>query len=64
MIGLNKTQRALFILSEPYTYIFNILKIDKLLRISRAICRYRFLKGSCGSVFYNFVEEMEIMLNN
>jgi hypothetical protein len=64
VIGHHKKQRALFILSEPFTHIYNTNRADKLLRISRAICRYRFFKGNCGTVYQALIKEVEILVKN
>lgn len=64
VIGQHKKQRALFILSEPFTHIYNTNRADKLLRISRAVCRYRFFKGNCGAVYHDLVKEINILVKN
>lgn len=57
-----KIKRALFILSEPSTEIYTSNKSDKLLRISRTICRYRWFKGSSGLQSDNVIRKIELLM--
>ena len=64
IISHHKKLRSLFILSEPFTHLFNINKADKLLRITRAIIRYRYLKGSYSSQFIKPMHELKTLLKD
>lgn len=64
MIGHHRKQRAFFILSEPFTHLYNANHADKLLRITRAVCRYRFFKGNIGAVYQALLNEIKLLLKN